>query len=68
MAHFGSARSKTGTCKPFSTSTLPGFGTYYVGDSSILVHDNRLPPAHPDAPAFDLLATAATPNHASQEH
>ena len=53
--------------QPVFNLDVAGSRTYYVGDSSILVHDNRLPPAHPDEPPFDLLATAATPTHASQE-
>ena len=35
------------------------FRTYFVGDSSILVHDNTLPPTHPDAPPFDLIESTS---------
>lgn len=33
--------------------------TYFVGRSSMLVHDNTLPPPHPDAPAFDRVPSLA---------
>ena len=34
--------------------------TYFVGRSSMLVHDNTLPPPHPDAAAFDRVPSLAS--------
>lgn len=35
--------------------------TFFVGESSMLVHDNTLPPPHPTVPPFDALAAPSSP-------
>ena len=42
--------------QPVFNLDVAGSRTYFVGHSAMLVHDNTLPPTHPDDPPFDRVS------------